>query len=77
MKQLIVWHKPKDDSYYYRIVNGTYAEYRVGFQNNYGHEVCLIIDDIWYREPTKKSIKKRVLTNSISFLQNKLNKIER
>lgn len=77
MKQLIIWHKPKDDSYYYRIVNGTYSQYRVGFKNQYEHVIVLVIDDIWYREPQKKSIKKKVLTSSISFLQNKLNKIER
>lgn len=73
MKQLVVWHKLKDDSYYYRIVSGNYANYRLGFKNQYDHEVVLIIDDIFYREPTKKSIKKRVLTKTISFLQNKLN----
>lgn len=72
MKHLVVWHKPKDDSYYYRIVTSDYAEYRVGFRNGYDHEVVLVIDDIFYREPRKKSIKERVLTRFISFLQNKL-----
>lgn len=70
MKLLVVWHNSKKDSYYYRIVSGNYVEYRVGFKNQYDHEIVLIIDDIFYREPQKKSIKKRVLTGAISFLQN-------
>lgn len=69
MKKIIVWHKPRDDSYYYRIVNGTYANYSIGFKNSYDHEVVLIIDEVFNYQPPKKSLKKKLLTRLISFLQ--------
>lgn len=73
MYNLIVWFNPNKNIYYYKLVRGTYSQYRVGFKNQYGHEVVLIIDDVLYHKPSKKPIKQRVITSLISFLQNKLN----
>ena len=68
MKKIVIWYKPKDNSYYYKIVRGCYCNYEVGYINRYGHVIILVIDifkDIYY----KPSLKKRVLTKIISFLQ--------
>ena len=69
MRQIVIWHKLRDNSYYWRDVMGTYAKYEIGFKNQFGHEIVLIIDDIWYRQPQKKSLRKKMLTRLISFLQ--------
>lgn len=66
----IIWFNRKKDYYYYRIVKGCYKRYYVGYKNQYGHEIVLIIRlkyDVYVK---KTSIKKRVLMRLISFLQN-------
>lgn len=40
---LIIWKKPNNE-YYSRKVRGTYQKYEVGYINQYGHEIVLIID---------------------------------
>lgn len=69
-KLLIIWHKPIDNVYYYKLVNGFYANYNVGFKNSYGHEIILIIPvDFEIKKPT---LKKRLIKRLISFLEKKL-----
>lgn len=66
----VIWFNRKKDYHYYRIVKGSYKRYYIGYINQYGHEVVLIIRlkyDIYVK---KTSIKKRVLKKLISFLQN-------
>lgn len=68
MKKIIVWHNLKTNTYYFKIVNGYYANYHVGYKNSYNHVVILMIDlykDIYYKPPFLK----KVLTKYISFLQ--------
>ena len=73
-KNIVVYYNRKKDEYYYKVVK--YVDYEVGYKNSFDHEVILIINvhDIWY--PPKVSIRERVLTRLISFLQNKLKKIK-
>lgn len=40
---LVVW-KRLDNTYYARQVRGTYGSYEIGFKNQYGHEVVLVVD---------------------------------
>lgn len=64
---LVVWKRP-NDTYYYRCVSGFYCKYEVGYENQYGHVIILVIDmarEFVYKEP----ILKKVLRKSISFLQ--------
>lgn len=68
MNQIIVWHNLNKNTYYYKIIKGTYKKYSVGYINQYNHEVILIIDNI-YTEIYKVSKRKKVLTKLISFLQ--------
>lgn len=44
MYHIIVWYNPNKDSYYYRKTYYSYHEREIGFKNNYGHEIVLIID---------------------------------
>lgn len=67
MRYIIIWRKP-DNTYYHKKVNGSYKKYYVGYQNQYGHEIVDIVDYyIEYHKPI--SLRKTVLTNTISFLQ--------
>lgn len=46
MKKLVVWYKPNQNTYYYRITKGLYHErydYKVGSYNSYGHKIVLVI----------------------------------
>lgn len=66
-RYIIVWRKP-DNTYYHRKVNGFYTNYQIGYENQYNHKIVDIIDFyIEYQKPM--SLRKRVLTNTISFLQ--------
>lgn len=65
--KIIIWKK-KDNTYYYREVSGFYANYHIGYENQYGHEVILIIDHFKdYVRPI--SFRKRAIKKVISFLQ--------
>lgn len=70
-KILIVWFNPNKNTYYYKIVWGWYANYYIGYRNQYNHVVVLIIDKIEFRIP-KEPLKRRVLTRIINYLQRKL-----
>ncbi|MDD6224162.1 MAG: hypothetical protein PUB18_04085 [bacterium] len=72
MYKVIVWKNLNKNTYYYKIVKGTYKNYFIGYVNQYNHEVIIIIDNI-YLSSYKVPIKKKVLTRAISFLQ-KLNR---
>ena len=41
---LVVWRK-KENEYYYKRVKGYYANYDIGYTNQYGHVVILVIKD--------------------------------
>lgn len=65
---LVIWFNKNKNSYYYKFVSGFYCKYEVGYVNQYDHEVIMIIDV--YNDLLKKvSLKKRVITKLISFLQ--------
>lgn len=67
MRYIIVWKK-KDNTYYYRKVRGSYTNYYIGYENQYGHEIICIID--YYKEFEKPiSFRKRVIRKIISLLQ--------
>lgn len=64
---LVVWKK-KDNNYYYKSVKGFYCNYEVGYINQYGHEIVLIINDFGYL-PYKSSFPKKFLKKTIRFLK--------
>lgn len=66
---LIIW-KREDNSYYYKIVVGTYQHYFVGFINSYGHVIVLIIPIQFVI--SRPSFKKRLYKRIISYLEKKL-----
>lgn len=70
LNRIIVWKKP-NNTYYYKIIKGHYCNYYVGYINQYGHEIVLIIDNLEYRVrkiPIKKRIKKKI----INYIDNNL-----
>lgn len=69
-RKLIIWYNPKKDVFYYKIVEGFYQRYYVGYKNSYNHEVILIIPvEFKVKRPT---LRKRLLMKVISFLEKKL-----
>lgn len=63
LSRIVVWKKP-NNTYYYRLVKGKYADYFVGYKNQYDHEIVLIIDSLEYRirkTSKKKKFKKKVI----------------
>lgn len=71
--QIIIWHNEKKNDYYYKSIHDySFKKYYTGYENQYGHRVILVIQNI-YLEKSRKSIKKMVLTPIIAFLQ-KINK---
>ena len=71
MKKIIVWHNLNKDIFYYKIVKGYYTDYKIGYKNQYNHEVILIIDDVYF-ETYKIPLKKRLLRKIISFLEKQI-----
>lgn len=69
MPKVIVWHNLNNDTYYYKLVNGFYMNYNVGYINHYNHKIIVIVPNI-YTSSYRVSLRKKVLTNLISFLQN-------
>lgn len=76
MKKMYIWHNLNKDTYYYKINDGTYKNYKIGDYNSYNHQLVLIIENEVLEPVIVKnyvSIRKMVLTPIIEFLQ-KLNK---
>lgn len=70
-KKIIIWYNPNKKTYYYKLVWGFYADYYIGYKNQFNHEVVLIIDRVDLKL-AKEPFKKRVLTRIINYLQRKL-----
>lgn len=70
-RYLIVWHNLNNDSYYYRFIDIISNKYEVDYINQYNHKIILMID--MFRLLERKSLKEKVITKLISFLQ-KFNK---
>lgn len=68
MHTIVIYHNPRKNEYYYKIVKGYYRKYAVGQKNRYGHIILLVIEykDI-YKKPT---LLRKVIKKLISFLQN-------
>lgn len=74
MKQIVIWHNPNRNTYYYKIIKGSYKTYDVGFVNQYNHEVIMVINitDICsscYWNKRRFLFFHKVLRKFISFLQ--------
>lgn len=67
-QKIIVWFNPHKNSYYYKMVKGTYANYEVGYTNSYNHKIIFIIDNVYVVKP-KVSIKTRLIKRLIRFLE--------
>lgn len=71
MKKLIIWHNLNYDTYYYKLVKGTYKFYYVGYINQYNHKIVLIISlSDFYSHYKKITYPHKALKRFISFLQN-------
>ena len=70
-RKIIIWYNPNKEKYYYKLVWGFYARYRIGYKNQYNHVVILIIDRVDIKI-AKEPLKTRVLTRIINYLQRKL-----
>lgn len=42
--RIIVFKNKNNDTYYYKVLSGYYHHYYIGYQNQFNHEVILIID---------------------------------
>lgn len=71
MKKIVIWYNPNKRIYYYKLVWGFYANYYVGYRNQFNHEVVLIIDRVDIKIK-KDPLKTRVLTGIINYLQKKI-----
>ena len=43
MRTLVVWYNRNKNYYYYRFVSVIRREYRIGYVNQYNHQIVLII----------------------------------
>ena len=68
---LVLWLKPKDNTYYLRLISGYSNSYYVGKINQYGHKI-VYVEKLVY-ENYKLPLRHRLLRKLISFLE----KIER
>lgn len=66
MYHIIIWYNPNNNSYYYRKKVYLYDRYEIGYKNNYGHEIVLIID-LCCNE--KVSLRKKFIDRMIRFLK--------
>ena len=77
LRRLVVWRNLNKDTYYYKFVSGYYAPYKVGYKNQYNHEVILIIDDEDFQPVVYKvSLLKTVLRPLILLLRKVLKILE-
>lgn len=67
MKQILVYHKLNDNTYYYKIVNLSFVRYKENTINSKNHELVLIIRDI--KPKKRKDFKKRLINRLIRFLE--------
>lgn len=67
LSRIVIWKK-QNNIYYYRIIKGHYFDYKVGYKNQYDHEIVLIIDSLEYRirKSSKKQKIKKALINYIN-----------
>ena len=66
---LVIWYNPKTSIYYYKLVK--FNNYNVGYVNQYGHRLVLVVDifkDFFYKEKFRNVVIKKL----ISFLHNLL-----
>ena len=54
---LVIWKKG-DSSVYYKMVKGSYYNYRVGLVNQYGHEVLFVLPNVYHYERKLSFIEK-------------------
>lgn len=61
-KYIVVWRNFRSDTYYYKISNFTYFNYYIGFKNQYGHVVVLIIpfSSMSFLDRLKQFVKKSI-----------------
>lgn len=71
MRYFVIWKNK--DSYYYKLSKFTYKRYFVGFKNQYGHEVILIIPF----KIIKNSFFKKISMSLLKFLKRLENFLER
>ena len=64
---LVVWLKPKDSTYYLKLIRGYSTKYYLGKINQYGH-IIVLVEKITYTTQ-KLSLRKRLLRNIIFFLE--------
>lgn len=63
LSRIVIWRR-KDNTYYFRVIKGHYIDYKIGYVNQYDHEIVLIIDNLEYRVskiPRKERIKNKVI----------------
>lgn len=69
-RYLVVWYKPNNKSYYYKILKHNYNNYYVGYINEYNHVVIVCEDISKFLFVTKNyySIKRRIVKKLVNFL---------
>lgn len=69
---LVVWLNKNNRKYYYKISKQTYVSYQVGYINQYGHEVVLIvpINEFIKDEQSHINYKNILINKCICFLEN-------
>ena len=48
LNKIVIWKKP-DNTYYYKVIKGHYIDYDIGYTNQYGHVIVLVIYNLEYR----------------------------
>lgn len=66
MYQIVIWYNPNKDNYYYRKYVCLNSYFDVGYKNNYGHEIVLIIDLTGHEKIDRKKI---LINRLIRFLK--------
>lgn len=69
MYAIVVWHNCNKDCYYYRKYLILPYCYDIGYKNNYGHEIVLIIDLTGYEKVDRKKV---FIKRIIRFLNKKI-----
>lgn len=68
MRKIVIWYNQNRGVYYYRYVFDSFKRYYPGYVNQYSHVVIMVID-VYKELIYKPSLKKRVLSRLIYFLQ--------
>ena len=72
MRTLIIWYNRNKDCYYYKFVSIKRREYKVGYVNQYNHEIILMINSHEVQPVIIKkqiSIRKSICELLIRFLE--------